>query len=427
MSYSSLTQIPEFWRSANGLAVLASLGFHGLLLVVLPLLPLESQELELQRTIPVVGLTLEEQSRIPQALEQASVPYSAEQGTLPLPPTQAFQSDILPPLPPPPSVLPPPPSSTPIYQFPVSNSLPQPQTPSLQVPLPPPPQNDQSFISRYPFGRLPQSDRSLAARLRQPLPLPRAAIPSSRTLPSTSNLKPSKQFFPTTQPNNNARNQVATNQANQLTQPQVLSSNRSLPEKTKQELIARRNAMSQRLTNRIITPDDRSQRLLTLQQRLQQSRSSTNSAPLSNSDRSQRLSVLQQRLKQPQTSSSPQLSATTTQTIAQLEAFKQRQQKINQTSPEVKTKAPIRDKIKTCNKRLDRGVAVLAAVVSPEGKIISGPDFLSKPSTAIRQAAVAYVKRYSFSKTDNPTNQQFRLQFQYDSGSCAVTSKEKNP
>ena len=400
------------------------MGLHALLLVVLPLLPLDSQELELERTIPVVGLTLEEQSRVPQPIEQAGIPYSAEQGALPLPPSQAFQSNILPPLPPPPSVLPPPPSNTPIYQFPVSNSLPVPQTPSIQVPLPPPPQNNQSFISRYPFGRLPQSDRSLAARLRQPSPLPPAA-PSKRGLPSTSNLKPGEPFLPTVQPNNNAQNQVATNQANQLTQSQVFS-NRSLPEKTKQELIARRNAMSQRYSNRIITPDDRSQRLLTLQQRLQQSRASTNSAPLSNSDRSQRLSTLQQRLKQSQTSSSPQLSATTTQTIAQLEAFKERQQKINQTSPEVKTKAPIRDKIKTCNKQLDRGVAVLAAVVSPEGKIISGPDFLSKPSTAIRQAAVAYVKKYSFSKTDSPTNQQFRLQFQYDSGSCAVTSKEKN-
>jgi hypothetical protein len=162
-----------------------------------------------------------------------------------------------------------------------------------------------------------------------------------------------------------------------------------------------------------------------LQRRQQQpiARTPTNpQAVTPNIDRTERLAALQQRLRQPsdRTPSRP-VSAETAQTLAQLDAIKERQQAY----PTARIQAPIRGKINTCNKQLDGGLAVLAAVINPEGKIISGPELISNNSkTALRQDAVDYVRSYRFPKTDYPTNQTFRLEFQYNSSSCPVTNKK---
>lgn len=446
MSYASIFQtLPESWRSSRGLAALASLGVHGLLFIVLPLVSLDSQDLQLQRTVGIVELTPEEQSRLPQYPQQTLPFPTADQSELPpLPPSQAVQSDVLPPLPAPPSFLPPPPpNSTSIYQYPISNSLPPPQIPTVPVPLPPPPEN-QSLISPPPLG-VPQQ--------LSPLP-PNAIPPNPNNLPNINGLKPSEPFAPRQQninPQNNNQTQsnvAVNNRANRQIQPPAPA---TLPERTKQELIARRNAIRrERATNRSTPDSQSSQRYAALQQRLRQSTASTTSnsnsnttqrytalqqrlrqstastTSTSNSNRTQRYAALQQRLRQSTAStSSNRVSTETAQTIAQVETYKDRQQQLQQAYPNLETKAPIRDKIKTCDKQLDGGVAILAAVVSPEGKIVSGPDLISKNSGAtIRQAALAYVKRYRFSKTNSPSNQPFRLDFKYDSASCPITNKQ---
>jgi hypothetical protein len=450
MSYASILQtLPESWRSSGGLAALASLGVHGLLFIVLPLVSLDSQDVQLHRTVGIVELTPEEQSRLPQYPQQTLPSPAADQSELPpLPSSQAFQSDVLPPLPAPPSFLPPPPpNSTSIYQYPISNSLPPPQIPTVPVPLPPPPEN-QSLISQPPLG-VPQQ--------LSPLP-PNAIPPNPNNLPNINGLKPSEPFAPTQQninPQNNNQTQskvAVNNQANRQIQPPAPA---TLPERTKQELIARRNAIRrERLATSRITPNSQSsqryaalqqrlrraserttsnsnsntiQRYTALQQRLRQSTASTPST--SNSSRTQRFAALQQRLRQSTAStSSNRVSSETAQTIAQVETYQDRQQQLQQAYPNLETKAPIRDKIKTCDKQLDGGVAILAAVVSPEGKIVSGPDLISKNSgAAIRQAALAYVKRYRFSKTNSRSNQPFRLDFKYDSASCPVNTKPPVP
>jgi hypothetical protein len=459
MSYSSLIQaLPEAWRSSNGIAALGSLGVHMLLVVLLPLVHFDDPKNDLQQTVGLVELSPEELSRLQGVIpQQAPLPSSATQQSQlpPMPSFPALQSDVLPPLPPPPSFLPPPPpSNAPIYQYPPSNFPPQPQIP-VQVPLPPPPSN-QSVIS--------PSEPNQNLRVRDLSPLPPNAIPPNQNLPSTTGIKPGEPFSPTAnQPNsipqqntNQTQNQIAiNNRANQQT-PRLAPS--TLPERTKQELIARRNAISQErlATKRTVTPDsERSQRLAALQQRLRQQGDRTNINPAipPNSDRSQRLAALQQRLRQQgdRTASSPatvtpqsdsnqrlaaalqrqqqnpvsppsQLSVAATQTIAQLDAFKE----IQQAYPTAVIQPPIRYKIKTCKKQLDGSVAVLTAVVSPEGKIISGPDLLSKQTPVpVQQSAVAFVNKYQFPKTSNQTNQPFRLEFTYDS-SCPVTTKQQD-
>ena len=444
MSYSSLIQVlPEAWRSSTGLAALASVGIHLVLVAVLPYVPFDSQDHLLQQTVGVVALTPEEQSRLPQIDPTlATIPSTAASGQSDLPPLpapgQAFQSDILPPLPPPtPSFLPqPPPINAPGYQYPISNSLPPAQIP-IPVPLPPPPEN-RSLISQSPFSQLPPPAPNQNIRTQQLTPLPPNAIPPNRSLPPTSGLKPGEALSPPPPNLSSSQGQNTTQ-----TQNQVAINNRSLqqappqgrsglPERTKQELIARRDAIRrERLAaNKTLNSDSgRNQRLAAaLQRRQQQSSSAATNTPTSDT---QRLAAALQRRQQnasstPRPSTSNRLSTATTQTIAQIDAFKQQQQKVQQDFPTAALQAPIRYKIKTCDKQLDGGVAILAAVVSPQGKIISGPDLVSKNSSiAMRRAAKKFIKNYQFPKTTNTVNQPFRLDFSYDFGNCRVTTQPR--
>ena len=444
MSYSSLIQVlPEAWRSSTGLAALASVGIHLVLVAVLPYVPFDSQDHLLQQTVGVVALTPEEQSRLPQIDPTlATIPSTAASGQSDLPPLpapgQAFQSDILPPLPPPtPSFLPPPP---PInargYQYPISNSLPPAQIP-IPVPLPPPPEN-RSLISQPPFSQLPPPAPNQNIRTQQLTPLPPNAIPPNRSLPPTSGLKPGEALSPPPpnlsssqgQNTTQTQNQVAIN--NRSLQQTPAQARSGLPERTKQELIARRDAIRrERLAaNKTVNSDsERNQRLAAaLQRRQQQSSSAATNTPTSDT---QRLAAALQRRQQnasstPRPSTSNRLSTATRQTIAQIDAFKQQQQKVRQDFPTAALQAPIRYKIKTCDKQLDGGVAILAAVVSPQGKIISGPDLVSKNSSiAMRRAAKKFIKNYQFPKTTNTVNQPFRLDFSYDFGNCPVTTQPR--
>ncbi len=519
MSHASLIQtLPAHLRSSNGLATLASLGIHGLLLLSLPLLPLDSKETYSQRNIGLVSLTPSEQSRLPQgATEQVTLPPFATQPSElpPLPPPPPFQSGILPPLPPPPPI-----GNTSLYQYPGGNSLPQP--PTLRVPSPPIQQYSQPTISQFPVSQLPSPPAppqisqlpnppapTQTIRLRQISPLPSYRIPPNQGLPSTRGLQPGEPFYLSEQninPKNTNQSQNRVAIANQEQQPPTPSAIK-LPERTKQELIARRNALTESAANRTAevkpptTPDSSSQDKLAAALRQQPQPNTTTSNPpaastptqlperakqeliarrnaltesaanrtapvkptTSNPPAASTPTQLPERAKQeliarrnalteqsaanrtapvkppanpgsssqdklaaalrqqPQPNTASSTSIATEQTIAQLETFKERQQRVQQENPKVVTKAPIREKIKTCEKQLDGRVAVFGVVVNPEGQIISGPDFMPKNSAGyVQQAAKNYVGSYPFPKTDSPTNQPFRLQFNYDSSSCSA-------
>lgn len=417
MSYSSLIQVlPEAWRSSNGIAALASIGIHLIAMVTLPLVEFNSPEINSQQTIGLVELSPEELSRLPQvAPQQNPLPSASLQDDLPpLPSSPAFPSNELPPLPPPTFLPPPPPLNTP----PSYQSLP-PQIPVAQIPLPPPPQ------SESPSEQIPAPE--LSQKLEQELapPPPNAVLPSPN-LPSVNGLRPGEPLSPP------AERQIPPQQNNNQTQQQVAANIKrgtqsptrtALPEQTKQELIARRNAIAKEklATNKTgNSNNDRTQRLAALQQRLQQPSNRANATPTN--DRTQRLATLQQRLQQPSASNNPRsLSRATRQTIAQIDALKE----VQQANPTAAIQPTIRNTIKTCNKQLDGGVAVLAAIVGPEGKIISGPDLLSKNTpVAVQRAAMTLVKGYKFPKNSQPINQPFRLEFTYNPGICPAASKQ---
>jgi hypothetical protein len=473
-TYSLIQALPEAWRSTNGLAIVGSIGIHALVLAVLPFASLEPQDIDLQSSIGVVELTPEEQSRVPQVAADPSVipPANTTQQASPSS-YQGFQSEILPPLPAPPPFLPPPPGTTPMYQMPSDDSLP----PPAPIPLPPPPQNP-SLLSQNPFGQppAPQPNSNQNIQMQQISP-PANAVPPVPNLPPTRELQPSP---PPAQPNSSysqnrfAANNSINNSINRQVQP---STPRTLPDRTKQELIARRNALAQRLAaanqNRTAAPtqrdtqsdrdrllaeasqqqvqrakerEERTSRLAAaLQQRQQQSnpnptnptsdRTSRLAAVLQQrhqqsspnptnptSDRASRLAALQQRLTRPigdRPDSKPE-AGQSAQTIAQIAALQQQYQKIQQIYPQFTTATPIRKQVSVCNKRINGGEAIISTLIDPTGKIVVGPDAISKDSPrSVQRAAIAYVKRYPFTKSTTPVHQTFRLEFNHNPKLCS--------
>ncbi|MGL4618969.1 hypothetical protein [Chroococcidiopsis sp.] len=453
MSTSSLVQaLPEAWRSTNGLAILGSLGIHTLLLVVLPFVSLDPQEVNLQSSIGVVELSPEERSRVPQVAADPSVipPVNTAQQQAPAP-AQGFQSEILPPLPAPSPFLPPPPGTTPMYQMPSSDSLP----PPAPIPLPPPPQN---LLSQNPFGQPPapqpnQANQNL--QMRQIAP-PANALPPIPDLPRTQDLQPSP---PLTQPPKNSPDRAQLERmARQNALAQRLAANRSKADtsptsdrerlldaaaqqqvqraKEREERASRLAASLQQRQQRQSNPtqttppatnpnSDRASRLAAiLQQRQQRQSNPTQTTPPAtnpNSDRASRLAALQQRLARP-IGARPDFKAESgsTQTIAQIEALQQQYLKVQQAYPQFVTAAPIRKRVPVCNKKLNGGEAIIAALTDPTGKIVIGPDVISKDSpSAVQQAAIRYVKRYPFTKSAAPVNQTFRLEFSHNPRLCS--------
>jgi hypothetical protein len=100
MSYVSLLKnLPEFLSQPAGIAAIASLGIHGALGFLLPLMPVDSpkDEASKQRTVGVMNLNAAEQARLPQVNPQPQSPQLGISSQVTLP-NFATQSPVLPPL-----------------------------------------------------------------------------------------------------------------------------------------------------------------------------------------------------------------------------------------------------------------------------------------------------------------------------------------
>jgi len=443
MSYASLIKMSATLRQPIGLAVLSSIGIHGLLWSVLPVLPLESKQVsESQRTVGLIELTPAEQSRLPQFAPPPStnelselpplppatseLPPLPEQSVMPpltpttseLPPLPALPSNIsslpnsttyppiasLPsesPLPPPPSSLSAPPNET-TNKYQLKTSLRQLQN-FPEQPLPTPPQNNQSLT---PPSNLNQPE---PPQQRGTLPPPPSAFkpPINNGLPTTTGLKPALPFSPS-----------QTNSVVAFNQPKATL------QRSRQELIAA--LWHQRLeqqSNRSSASPTTGQVTRSFDTNLQ----AATSKPENTSQRSRQelIAALRQRLGQQfDHNPSDYISEATAQKIAMINDWSKRQSRVREENPDVVTKAPIYKKIETCQKQLDGGVAILGVVVNPKGNIISEPEFIGQVTPAVQQAAAEYVKRLGFSGTDKPTNYQFHLDYKYNTGTCSEASSK---
>lgn len=146
MSYVSLLKnIPEVLSQPAGIAAIASVGIHGAIALIVPLIPVNSQppqDSSSQKTVGVLELSQADQSRLPQTPDNKSIALQPQtpllQNQFPQQPQQINPSNfdnpttVLPPLPPPlttPSSLPPIntiPSNYPIAGLPQNQTLPTP-------------------------------------------------------------------------------------------------------------------------------------------------------------------------------------------------------------------------------------------------------------------------------------------------------------
>jgi hypothetical protein len=192
MSYVSLLKnIPDILSQPAGIAAIASLGLHGAIAFIMPLMPVESSKpketvtASKTKTVGVVELNKAQLSRLPQPAPPIAalppIPSVALQGQVPLPNIGATQGVPLQALPPT--------ASTPLLLPPIPKSLDNYRTASL-----PKGQSSLQIVPRKGF----QIDRSFNARTTGVQPFPRfenrgtnrdfsqdVTIGASRNLPPT--------------------------------------------------------------------------------------------------------------------------------------------------------------------------------------------------------------------------------------------------
>lgn len=253
MSYLSLIKsLPELLSQPSGIATVASLGLHGVLWVLLPVLPLASKttEAEIQQPVQLVELTPAEINRLPNfATPQISLPPLPKSNNLypPLPPLQSSNSlpSLGAPFPSSSSLFAPPPS----ISFAPSTALPPPvmfpPPPTTRIDIPdtpaPPRQNSRPTITFQPQPGLDELQRNSQLTV-EPNELPdlQAADPSAADLfpqtappsdpattePASNTTEPAAQptAIPETQPS-----ETPTPQPNQTPPPTEQAANPAVP------------------------------------------------------------------------------------------------------------------------------------------------------------------------------------------------------
>ncbi|WP_009630396.1 hypothetical protein [Synechocystis sp. PCC 7509] len=391
--------------SSTGIAILASVGIHGLLWAVLPGLTLDSQadKSPSQRTIGLVDLSPQEQNRLPQVsnpVDNTLPPFASQLTDLPpLPPAPPYQTSVMPPL-----QLPP--GSAPIY-----NQIPN-QTPPLQtfqVLLPPPPNTS---FPPIPYENLPNYPNNLPLPSAPPAPpfvlpanngLPDTPLTADRTLPANDEIATAT---PSPAPTSNSN----------IPSPSPTVEGNKLPERGKQELLAMRDSMRNNFPSRAATPAPTTTRALSRQEiaaalRRQDRLPPTTTRALSR----QEIATALRGNRNP----SSELSEDTKTALDNLDKFKRQQALVQAQNPDVVTKPPIRRKLTTCDRAIDGDVAVVNVVVNPEGKRLSEPNLITKTGKPDIAQAQNYVRNYEFAKTDKTTNYNFRLEFDYSTNKCA--------
>jgi hypothetical protein len=241
-----LKNIPDFLSQPTGIAAIASVGIHGTIAFILPLMPVDSkpkqQEINPSKTVGVVELNQAEQNRLPQAgVPQVAIkPLALQPQIPPPPPNLSTQQQLLSPIPQSPTtqvILPPLPKSSTNLSIP---SLPKSQ-PLQRLPL-----------SNYPINPISSSLNPTAIN---PRPLTRfndkVALGAPQPLPPSniSELQPAKTPAELAQTNLPIQSVNTTNrQANIATElPQTNLPVQSVNTNTRQSNIATGVSSSSRL------------------------------------------------------------------------------------------------------------------------------------------------------------------------------------
>ncbi|MDM9581840.1 hypothetical protein [Nostoc sp. GT001] len=386
MSYVSLLKnIPDLLSQPIGIAAIASLGIHGAIAMIVPLMPMESnkpKETASSKTVGLLELSQADQNRLPQSTPQiglqqlppvaplAAPNFSLQPGLTPLAPSPSSQM-VLPPLPP----------SSNNYRV---SSLPTRQ--SLRM-IP-------SDNLRFDASKFDSSKFNTSARFSQPVPrvnvnesVPKYEPPKplavnrlpelqSQQIPADLLRNPQPPILSETTP-------VATAQVNPTSQPMT----QPIP-----------NASSTIAQNPLIN--------------------SLKQAPR-NGDTliGTRGSTLQTADLSPKG---------TQQAIAQLDSYANLRKEVQQQYPNAEQKPVIRQTLSTNKSNLE-GAVLGVLVVDPDGKVldIKFQDKLISPELQLK--ARQYFNKQSPKGDKQISSYPFNLRFQNSTSNLTGTTQEQNP
>ncbi|MDZ7994776.1 MAG: hypothetical protein RM022_011575 [Nostoc sp. EfeVER01] len=386
MSYVSLLKnIPDLLSQPIGIAAIASLGIHGAIAMIVPLMPMESnkpKETASSKTVGLLELSQADQNRLPQSTPQiglqqlppvaplAAPNFSLQPGLTPLAPSPSSQM-----------VLPPLPASSNNYRV---SSLPTRQ--SLRM-IP-------SDNLRFDASKFDSSKFNTSARFSQPVPrvnvnesVPKYEPPKplavnrlpelqSQQIPADLLRNPQPPILSETTP-------VATAQVNPTSQPMT----QPIP-----------NASSTIAQNPLIN--------------------SLKQAPR-NGDTliGTRGSTLQTADLSPKG---------TQQAIAQLDSYANLRKEVQQQYPNAEQKPVIRQTLSTNKSNLE-GAVLGVLVVDPDGKVldIKFQDKLISPELQLK--ARQYFNKQSPKGDKQISSYPFNLRFQNSTSNLTGTTQEQNP
>jgi len=383
MSYVSLLKnIPEILSQPTGIAAIASLGIHGAIALIVPLMPVDShkaKDSDSSKAVGVMELSQADQQRLPQTSPQPQFPV-ASQFPLPsrVPLNLGDQATALSSLPPPAStqMMLPPPIPRSLDQYRVS-ALPKGQ--SLQIV----PRGNFRFdtsgfnVNRKFSASVPSfNDRDIKLGEGRPLPIDR--LP---TLPGAK--------IPDGLPDSPSASSMQGNPATQTTQPGKNGSEIAQNE----QLIAPIDK----------TPQAGDKLALASESLPQWQRGSTSKIPNELLPRN-----------------------TTEQALAQVNSYENLRKTVQLNYPNAEEKAVIRDTISTDKPGLE-GTVLGGLVIDPDGKVLeikfqdksASPDLLLKA----RQYFIANPPKGQTKTSYYP----FRLQFQNKTSNNAGATQEPAP
>lgn len=431
MSYVSLLKnIPDFLSQPTGIAAIASVGIHGTIAFILPLMPIDSkpkpQEINASKTVGVVELNQAEQNRLPQAgVTQAAIKPLALQPQIPPPPSNvSTQQQLLPQIPQPPTtqvILPPLPQS--------STNLPIPSLPKSQ-PL------QRLPLNNYPINSVGSSLNTTAIN---PRPLnrfnDRVALGTPQPLPPSniSELEPAKtpaelpqtnlpiQSVSTTTGQQNIATGVSSSHLPELEAAKVPPDLRGVPSgiplgttpNTTSPVVANGSTLPTVIQNRqVIAPIGEAS-----QSKVSLANSNLLRSPLG---RSAALS--------PQggnTSLSPQLQSTSNtgeSVVGKIPTFGEQFNEIKKQYPNIETRLPIFGIINA--KSSQQGRIDGALIVDAEGKVESVTFMNNSVSSALKASTREYFREYfqnnPVQKTGKPKYYPFSLSLRTDGSSDPI-------
>ncbi|MBE8969265.1 hypothetical protein IQ277_24500 [Nostocales cyanobacterium LEGE 12452] len=386
MSYVSLLKnIPEILSQPIGIAAIASLGIHGAIAMIVPLMPMESnksKETASSKTVGLLELSQADQNRLPQSTPQiglqqlppvaplAASNFSLQPGLTPLAPSPSSQL-----------VLPPLPASSNNYRV---SSLPTRQ--SLRM-IP-------SDNLRFDASKFDSSKFNTSARFSQP-------VPRVNVNESVAKYEPPKPL---------AVNRLPELQSQQIPADLLRNPQPPILSETTPVATAQVNPTSQPMT-----------------QPIPNASSTIAQNPLINSLKQAprngdtligtRASTLQ----------TGDLSAKgTQQAIAQLDSYANLRKEVQQQYPNAEQKPVIRQTLSTNKSNLE-GAVLGVLVVDPDGKVldIKFQDKLISPELQLK--ARQYFNKQSPKGDKQISSYPFNLRFQNSTSNLTGTTQEQNP